>query len=767
MFRNLAMVFEEKSCIFLCKRIYLYICSNYIVFSSASFRYFAVRNLVKAGFFAFPSTPFSILFKTYNFMNHMRNIIVFVTCLLGAWLVLAHDSDTRKCTEVTIVRQTSNLQQATRGDDEYTAFQEVIREGMMNMQESIDVARFEMDYSSMLNAYFNLLREDFELFFVDSTAEPSGTMDSVTRLIKTIEPVYAVKDSSEKDIMLAKFRARTNQILQLAISPDLNDLGKILALHDFLCTHCSYRNYETESVKDENGNTAKDENGRDKVKVIFDFCITAYGALVNGEGNCQGQTMSMRHLLQSAGFKTRRVEPTIDYLDHTWLQVQIDGEYYNLDASSDNPRHDLDHGLEYHQRNYVTHKYFLCSNEKFLNEPEDEKAGHWRWNNPEATPATSTRFDAYFWGRADLNIDSPIPCFGDTAYISFNERLIHDDGSRFFPIYAYSLNTGECLGTVTEFTEQWKNWWSGGLFFYNYSNLLRKGNLLLFNTPTAIMAFHPGTGLSAQLNFTLPLDKGYVYGLWMDDDSEVYAILRKSSQDDDKDSAIVRLNWIQPKKITMNPAVLNLMSTEQGQVSATISPANATFPILSWKCQDDSVTVTAEEALGDNVRLVKAGDKYVQTALTATAVDNGLTGTCVIQVIPAEPSTPDNVLVLSAGWNLVTLRVLPREPQVLKQFFPRALDPANGNFIIPQKFELNRSYWFFSETDTTFAYERSSEKTAYSPMPGKSNLAGMSTSSAYFDLVGQFTDFWFWNGTKFQKITDINNLNVGQGYLVY
>jgi hypothetical protein len=683
-------------------------------------------------------------------MNYLRNIIVFAACLLGAWLVMAQDSDAERWTEFAIARQTGNRQQATRGDDEYTAVREVIREGLMNMQKSIDIARFEMHILSAEDLYFELLLEDFELFFVDRTQNFRGTWDEVTELIKTIKPTYAVKDSREKDTMLGKFRARTNQILQMAISPDLNDLGKILALHDFLCTHCFY----------------KDQPQDNTGKGLFDFCITAYGALVNGEGNCQGQTMSMRHLLQSAGFKTRRVEPTIEYLDHTWLQVQIDGEYYNLDASADNPRQRFEHGLVYHQRNYVTHKYFLCSNEKFLNEKE-----HREWDNHELTPATSTRFDDYFWGRTDLNITSPIPCFGDTAYISSSERKTRteENGSSqiYFPIYAYRLSTGELLGVVSEFTERWKNWTSKKPYPENYSNLLRKDNLLLFSTPTSIMAFHPGTGLSGQLNLTLPQDKGYVYGLWKDYDGTISAILRQSDQKDDADSAFERLNWIQPKKITMDPDVLNLMSTGQGQVSATISPANVTFPILSWECQDDAVTVTAEEALGDNVRLVKAGDKYVQAALTATAVDNGLTGTCVIQVIPAEPSTPDNVLVLSAGWNLITLRVLPREPQVLKQFSPRALDPAKGTLIIPQRFELNRSYWLFSDSDTTFTYESSSEKTAYSPVPSRSNLAGMSTNSAFFDLVGQFTNFWFWNGKKFQKIKDINNLSVGQGYLVY
>ena len=683
-------------------------------------------------------------------MIFLRNIFL-AAFLLTAWLVLAQDSGVETRVEVDLCRLGGNRSQATRGDSDYTEVQNVIRTGLMNMQESIDISKFNLDAENTISIYADLLHEDFELFFVDSTGLGIKNQRQRPDLIAAVIPKYAVANAEAKDELLAEFRSISNQIMQTAISPDLNDLGKILALHDFLCTHCFYKE---QPVDEKTG------------KGLFDFCITAYGPLVNGEGNCNGQTMAMRHLLQFAGFKTRKVEPTMELLNHTWLQVQIDGEYYNLDASSDNPRQQLTHGLIYHQKNFVNHLYFLCSNEKFLNEEE-----HYEWDNPEVTPATSTRFDDYFWGSSDLNITSPIPCFGDTAYISFSKyktRTEENGNSQiYFPIYAYSMSTGEFLGVVSEFTERWKNWKSQNPYSKNYSNLLRKDNLLLFSTPTAIMAFHPGTGLTGQLNLTLPLAKGYVYGLWKDYYGNISAILRQSSQSDDSDSVIVDLNWIPTSAITLTPSSLTLATTEQAQASASFSPKDAILTLAYWECPEDSVTVTADEALGDNVRLVTAGDKYVQTTLTATAVDSGLTATCAIQVVPSDPAAPANVLALSAGWNLVTLRVLPRDPQVLKQFSPRALDPANGTFIIPQKFELNRSYWFFSDSDTTFTYESSSEKTAYSPTPGKPNLVGMSTGSAFFDLVGKFTHFWFWDGNEFQEIKDTNNLSVGQGYLAY
>ena len=346
--------------------------------------------------------------------------------------------------------------------------QEAIRDGFQNLESSINVLRFQMDAESAKNIFVEMLEEDFDLFYVDNGPDANMMKNGVVKddngvIVKTIAkeiyPKYLISDPNEVAEMRNVFQERTAQILERTIHPDLNDIGKILTIHDFVCTHCDYFQPHTAS----------------------DISVTAYGAIVNGKANCWGHTQAMRHLLQLLGFKTRNVKSA--ELNHGWLQVEIDGEFYNLDATWDNPvLHTANYTKEYRQCNNVNHYYFLCSNEKFLHD-----GLHDTWENSELKPAVSTRFDDYFWTNDDLNHTCSLPCFGDTAYIFSAKYSTTTEANgnirEYFPLYAYSLSTGELLGTYDMFFERWKVWNENSSYTKNYSNLYRKNNQLLFSTP--------------------------------------------------------------------------------------------------------------------------------------------------------------------------------------------------------------------------------------------------------------------------------------------
>jgi hypothetical protein len=128
---------------------------------------------------------------------------------------------------------------------------------------------------------------------------------------------------------------------------------------------------------------------------------------------------------------------------------------------------------------------------------------------------------------------------------------------------------------------------------------------------------------------------------------------------------------------------------------------------------------------------------------------------------------PANTLILAPGWNLVTLRVLPKSPEEFRQFSPRTLDPATGSLVIAEDFELNRSYWFFSAADTTFSYETTSSAKTFTPQSGKTNLTGLSDGNSFFDLNDKFNSFWSWDGSLFRQLPNSDDLQVGVGNVAY
>lgn len=64
---------------------------------------------------------------------------------------------------------------------------------------------------------------------------------------------------------------------------------------------------------------------------------SAYGALVNHRAICGGYTMASKLLLDRVGIKSHAVHGTADGLPHVWLLVNVEGGWYHLDVTWDDP----------------------------------------------------------------------------------------------------------------------------------------------------------------------------------------------------------------------------------------------------------------------------------------------------------------------------------------------------------------------------------------------------------------------------------------------
>lgn len=156
------------------------------------------------------------------------------------------------------------------------------------------------------------------------------------------------------------------QIMETVITPDLDDYGKELALHDYLVTHCTY------------GTSLEQDESE----------YTEYGALVKGRAVCGGYAAAMDLLLKCAGVETKYIRGTARnmrdaetggaYEGHAWNQVKIDGNWYHLDATWDDPVGD---------REVLSHEYF--------NVTDTWLAGTHQWERKNYAPCTQET-DNYF-----------------------------------------------------------------------------------------------------------------------------------------------------------------------------------------------------------------------------------------------------------------------------------------------------------------------------------------------------------------------------------
>jgi Uncharacterized protein involved in cytokinesis, contains TGc (transglutaminase/protease-like) domain len=129
---------------------------------------------------------------------------------------------------------------------------------------------------------------------------------------------------------------KVKDILNKYVKFSMTDFEKELAIHDYIVNNCTYGFFNDGSEKE----------------------YSAYGALVEGKAVCSGYAAAMDLLLKCAGVESRFVvgyaessqrqadnsnisadnsRKNLKADNHAWNQVKIDGIWYNVDATWDDP----------------------------------------------------------------------------------------------------------------------------------------------------------------------------------------------------------------------------------------------------------------------------------------------------------------------------------------------------------------------------------------------------------------------------------------------
>lgn len=138
------------------------------------------------------------------------------------------------------------------------------------------------------------------------------------------------------------YEARVQEILA-CLDENMTDLEKITFLHDFIVRECDYDydDYLKNSIPEDS--------------------YTAYGVLVNGVAVCQGYAETLLDLATRLGIPC--VVVSSNAMSHAWNMVQLDGNWYHIDATWDDPTWE---GYDQCKAGYVRHDYFLLSDDEML-----------------------------------------------------------------------------------------------------------------------------------------------------------------------------------------------------------------------------------------------------------------------------------------------------------------------------------------------------------------------------------------------------------------
>lgn len=117
--------------------------------------------------------------------------------------------------------------------------------------------------------------------------------------------------------------ARMQQISAQLFTDDMSDYDKVFSIHQYLVSTVDYdyENLQTDTLPDS----------------VF----TAGGALLDHLAVCEGYARAFSWLCEQAGLSEVMVSGTADSengtISHAWNQVQVDGIWYNIDVTWDDP----------------------------------------------------------------------------------------------------------------------------------------------------------------------------------------------------------------------------------------------------------------------------------------------------------------------------------------------------------------------------------------------------------------------------------------------
>ncbi len=209
------------------------------------------------------------------------------------------------------------------------AREDKIANAIKSFKTNINVRGMGITRSNVESVFANIMALHPEIVYVaNASYSYNGSTGSVNALIIGYIPnAKSVKDSL------------TNAVKEVNRQVNIKNMKPaeiVLAYHEYLTSTVEY---DASGIRGYNK-----VNGRDHK---YDM----YGTLVNKKAVCQGYAETMNYLLRKAGIPCALA--TSKYINHAWNVVRLNGRWYHVDATWDDPTDDLP--------GQSRHEYFLIS----------------------------------------------------------------------------------------------------------------------------------------------------------------------------------------------------------------------------------------------------------------------------------------------------------------------------------------------------------------------------------------------------------------------
>lgn len=320
----------------------------------------------------------------------------------------------------------------------------------------LTVSDYNSASSKVMTALTAALNEHPDCFYATGGYSYWTTSTNGGWYVSKIRPKYS---TTNYDMSL--LQERIDDALSV-VKPEMTDLQKALALHDYIISVCEY-----DYARYKNGTLQSDHPDT----------YNMYGVLVDNQAVCQGYAETYKYLLNQAGVTAYLVSSK--NVNHAWNMVMIDGELYQVDTTWDDPTWDT--------LGKVGHNYFLCSDSSYYFGTAHIK-NYKDWviyadYRVQELAATNTQYESGFWKKA-------------------TSAMVLHEGYYYYATYSYkgsaqlmklsaekiisSSNTAEKVATITDNTTIG-------------SNCFEVEGVLCFNSGKSIYSYDYQSGTTAKV----------------------------------------------------------------------------------------------------------------------------------------------------------------------------------------------------------------------------------------------------------------------------
>ncbi|MBQ8300729.1 MAG: chitobiase/beta-hexosaminidase C-terminal domain-containing protein, partial [Clostridia bacterium] len=381
-----------------------------------------------------------------------------------------------------------------------------------------------------------------------------------------------------------EFYAGVDDILKYA-EPEMTDLEKMLAIHDYMTLNYEYDydNYLDGTIPWES--------------------YSAYGIITNKKGVCQAYAEAYMALLAMLDIPCQLISS--DIMNHAWNLVRLDGDWYHVDVTWDDP---IWNGSD--KIGVACHEHFLFS------DAGAEDVQHYGWESD--TECTNTQYDDAFWKI----IDSHIVCLD--GYFYYNDNYHYDGIKR-----RKGVNGDDEL--LCEVDTGWNcegfELCNGELYYLEETSHVDQ-ELNKYIEEYSLYAYNLSTNTVRNVGLSIP-DGKRTEGFFINGKYITYSVIDSETGEEDKMTTQI-VDAIYVSSISLEiPEDIYVGKTYD--ITASVRPAYADSKEIEWSVSDESIMTVTQDG---EIKALKEG----LVTLTATATDGSDTyRSC--EVIVSQPAS--------------------------------------------------------------------------------------------------------------------------------